>query len=193
MLADVMTPYDGSDASLQVAIMLLISMTLGFLLRGWLARSPVPTTGVPRDDLKVVEGIGPKIEGLLNAAGITTWKALAATAPEDIRAILRAAGARYQMHDPTTWPEQARLADGKEWDKLKDYQDFLIGGHGQRTGAGGFAAHVDDVGTLPLHQSCMVQGGGGGVMLSAIGEAVGGDVVDAHDVGPGHVRGGGQT
>lgn len=81
-----------------------------------------------RDDLKKIEGIGPKIEQLLNTAGILNWKKLAKSKPEKLRTILAEAGNRYKMHNPTSWPEQAALAASGEWDKLKTFQDFLKGG-----------------------------------------------------------------
>ncbi len=80
------------------------------------------------DDLKIVEGIGPKIEQLLKKANIRTWRNLSETSLERLREILLAAGSRYRIHDPATWPEQAKLAADGEWEKLKEYQDFLIGG-----------------------------------------------------------------
>lgn len=80
------------------------------------------------DDLKIVEGIGPKIAELLNNAGIMTWNELSNTSPERIKEILDAAGPAYQIHDPGTWPEQARMADNGEWDALKKYQDELDAG-----------------------------------------------------------------
>lgn len=81
-----------------------------------------------RDDLKKIEGIGPKIEQLLNTAGILNWKKLAKSKPEQLRTILAEAGNRYKMHNPTSWPEQAALAASGDWDKLKTFQDFLKGG-----------------------------------------------------------------
>jgi len=80
------------------------------------------------DDLKQVEGIGPKIEQLLNAAGIRTWAQLAGSESAQIREILRAAGERYRVHDPTTWPEQAGLAAAGKWEELAQLQDLLDGG-----------------------------------------------------------------
>lgn len=80
------------------------------------------------DDLKVVEGIGPKIAGLFNKAGIRTWQALSETPVADCKEILDAAGSRYQMHDPSTWPEQAGLAAKGEWEALAVLQDSLKGG-----------------------------------------------------------------
>lgn len=79
-------------------------------------------------DLKIIEGIGPKIEQLLKAADITTWQKLAIASKEDIEAILHAAGNRYKMHDPTTWPKQAAMAADGRWDELNKWQDELKGG-----------------------------------------------------------------
>lgn len=80
------------------------------------------------EDLKVVEGIGPKIEGLLKDAGIKNWADLAAASMDKLRGVLADAGSRYKLADPSTWPEQAKLADAGKWDDLKKYQDFLSGG-----------------------------------------------------------------
>ena len=45
-----------------------------------------------KDDLKAIEGIGPKIEQLLHNAGIKTWESLANTSVEKIQSILDDAG-----------------------------------------------------------------------------------------------------
>jgi ribosomal protein S1 len=80
------------------------------------------------DDLKIIEGIGPKIAELLNADGIITFKDLAGTSVERIQGILDAAGPRYRMHDPSTWPNQSQLAADGKMDELKILQDNLKGG-----------------------------------------------------------------
>lgn len=80
------------------------------------------------NDLKKMEGIGPKIEQLLNAENIYSWSRLSVTNPSRIREILAAAGDRFRMHDPTTWPQQAKMAAAGEWEKLKKWQDELDGG-----------------------------------------------------------------
>lgn len=80
------------------------------------------------NDLKVVEGIGPKIEGLLHAAGIQTWSDLGAATVDRLKQILADAGERYRLADPTSWPKQAGLAANGKWDELKEYQDYLSGG-----------------------------------------------------------------
>mgnify|MGYP001799877199 CR=1 FL=1 len=82
----------------------------------------------PADDLKKIEGSGPKIASILNEAGITTFAALAGSEADKIREILAAAGNRYKAHDPTTWPRQAQLAADGAWDELKALQDDLKGG-----------------------------------------------------------------
>jgi len=68
-------------------------------------------TAVPKkakaDDLKKVEGIGPKIAETLIAAGIVTFADLAKTKPAKISEII--AGVRGN-HIPDTWPKQAKLA-----------------------------------------------------------------------------------
>lgn len=80
------------------------------------------------DDLKIVEGIGPKIEELCHKAGIKTWKELSETSVERLREILDAAGPNYQIHDPGTWPKQAGMAADGQWDELKKWQDELDAG-----------------------------------------------------------------
>ncbi len=82
----------------------------------------------PADDLKKIEGIGPKIEQLLKEADIKTFAALAAAKVDRLKAILADAGNRYATHDPTTWPQQAEMAAAGKWDELKKWQDELDGG-----------------------------------------------------------------
>lgn len=81
-----------------------------------------------KDDLKIIEWIGPKIEQLLHAGGIKTYKQLQNAEVITIKNILDAAGKRYQMHNPTTWPEQAKYVVKGDMAGLKKYQDFLEAG-----------------------------------------------------------------
>jgi nucleotidyltransferase/DNA polymerase involved in DNA repair len=80
------------------------------------------------DDLKIVEGIGPKIEELLKNNGVRTWKDLAGSSIERLREILHIGGERFQMHDPSTWPDQVALALEGKWTELEEYQTLLPGG-----------------------------------------------------------------
>jgi large subunit ribosomal protein L21 len=76
-----------------------------------------------KDNLKKIEGIGPKIEEHFNNAGIMTWEELANTEVSKLQDILTAAGPRYKMHNPGSWPKQARMAADGKWDELKEWQD----------------------------------------------------------------------
>jgi predicted flap endonuclease-1-like 5' DNA nuclease len=80
------------------------------------------------DDLKAIEGIGPKIAELLHNAEIKTWRALADTSVARIQEILTAAGPNYSLADPATWPQQAGLAADGKWNELNALQDYLVAG-----------------------------------------------------------------
>ncbi len=81
-----------------------------------------------RDNLELVEGIGPKISELLFAAGISTFAKLAATSAEAIQEILAKAGSKFAMAKPGTWPQQANLAATGQWAAFKQLKDELVGG-----------------------------------------------------------------
>lgn len=80
------------------------------------------------DDLSKIEGIGPAIKRLLSRAGIKTFKQLSVTKVADLRAILANGGEKYVLHNPSTWPRQARLAAAGKWIDLGKLQDKLDGG-----------------------------------------------------------------
>ncbi|HAP75988.1 MAG TPA: hypothetical protein DCR14_07900 [Acidimicrobiaceae bacterium] len=80
------------------------------------------------DDLTVVEGVGPRIGQLCHSIGIRTWWALANTEVDVLRAMLNDAGPRFQMHDPTSWPEQARLLAHGQWREFAELTRRLHGG-----------------------------------------------------------------
>lgn len=81
-----------------------------------------------KDDLKVIEGVGPKIESLLNDIGVFSYASLSETNYEVLRKMLDEAGPKFKMHDPSTWPKQAKLASEGKWEELKFLQDSLDGG-----------------------------------------------------------------
>ncbi|MCF0051555.1 hypothetical protein LXM25_15920 [Dyadobacter sp. LJ53] len=80
------------------------------------------------EDLKIIEGIGPKIEELLNREGIRTIEQLADTSIIRIAAILKKAGPRFQIQDPTSWPKQALLARDQKWDELEQLKRLILSG-----------------------------------------------------------------
>lgn len=80
------------------------------------------------DDLTVVEGVGPKIAELCSGIGLTTWNDLAGADVADLQSMLDAAGSRFQMHKPASWPQQAALLAGGKWAEFKELTDALDGG-----------------------------------------------------------------
>ncbi|UGU18214.1 50S ribosomal protein L21 [Sinomicrobium kalidii] len=80
------------------------------------------------DDLRKIEGIGPKIAELFNNAGISSYADLAAASVDKLKDILTEAGPRYASKVPDTWPQQAQLAADGKWDELKELQEKLDGG-----------------------------------------------------------------
>lgn len=76
-------------------------------------------------DLKIVEGVGPKIESLLKKAGIKTLGDLAKASKTKLKKILENAGARYGLADPTHWAKQASLANAGKHAELKKLQDRI--------------------------------------------------------------------
>jgi predicted flap endonuclease-1-like 5' DNA nuclease len=80
------------------------------------------------DDLKAIEGIGPKIESLCHGIGIRTWFDLSTTEASLLRTMLADAGSRFATHDPSSWPDQAGLLAAGRWDEFKALTDGLHGG-----------------------------------------------------------------
>lgn len=132
--------YDMTDASIEIIIMLVVSFLLGYMLR-WLLSEKEPTRptskilAIPqkyatfaKDDLQIVEGIGPKIEALLKAHGIKNWATLATADLTTLKNILNLGGERFAMHDPKSWPDQAALATAGRWSELEEFQKILVGG-----------------------------------------------------------------
>ncbi len=76
------------------------------------------------DDLRIIEGIGPKIALALKNAGIVTFADLAARQPDDVEHIVRTAGVRMVGHTET-WIDQAKLAAAGQMAELDTYKQQL--------------------------------------------------------------------
>ncbi len=91
-----------------------------------------PATGIGKGkkptDLKIVEGVGPKIEEALKAGGVNSWAELAGSSVDALKKILTEAEGNFGFHDPTTWPRQAAMAVEGKWAELEKWQDELDGG-----------------------------------------------------------------
>ena len=86
------------------------------------------TAEVITDDLTKIEGIGKKIASLLNKENINSYKDLAKTSIKKLQLILDTAGSKFNIHDPGTWPKQAKLAASNDWETLAKLQEELKGG-----------------------------------------------------------------
>ena len=134
------TACDGSDVFWPWLLWLIGAFLLGLLL-GWLLKqlfggsdggdtyvAPVAAVDAVKDDLTKIEGIGPKIKGLMNNDGIWSFHQLALSPTSRLQKILDNAGPAYTVHNPRTWAAQSKLADEGHWEELNIWQDFLKGG-----------------------------------------------------------------
>jgi hypothetical protein len=86
-------------------------------------------TDAAPQDLKIIEGVGPRIEEMLNREGIFTYLSLSETSPIRLSSILRNAGPRFQIQDPSSWPKQAALAQMGKWEDLYKLKRQLVSGN----------------------------------------------------------------
>ncbi|MEO7445599.1 MAG: 50S ribosomal protein L17 [Ferruginibacter sp.] len=93
--------------------------------------APAKKKATKGDDLKIIEGVGPKGAEVLVAGGIKTFADVAAATPEQLKEILDASDGSFNAADTTTWPEQAQLAADGKLDELKELQDRLKGGRAE--------------------------------------------------------------
>ena len=81
-----------------------------------------------KDDLEIIEGVGPKIAVVLIENGITTFAQLADAKPEAVTAMLKASGGRFSLANPESWAEQAALLRDGKMEEFKKLTDALVGG-----------------------------------------------------------------
>ena len=81
-----------------------------------------------KDDIEIIEGIGPKIAAVLSAGGISTFAQLAAAKADDMAAMLKASSGRFSLANPASWAEQAALLRDGKMAEFKKLTDELVGG-----------------------------------------------------------------
>ena len=81
-----------------------------------------------KDDIEIIEGIGPKIAAVLAAGGISTFAQLASAKADDMTAMLKASGGRFSLANPASWAEQAALLRDGKMAEFKKLTDELVGG-----------------------------------------------------------------
>ena len=126
---------DGSDVFWPWLLWLLAAFLLGLLL-GWLLKQlsggagAVMAVNSSKQDLTKVEGIGPKIEGLLNNKGVYSYAQLSNCSHVFLEGMIEEAGPAFTTHRgmTNTWPAQAKLADMNEWDELTKWHSVLKAG-----------------------------------------------------------------
>ncbi|MGY8914499.1 MAG: hypothetical protein ACKVJF_05360 [Flavobacteriales bacterium] len=75
------------------------------------------------NDLKVIEGIGPKIEKLFHNFDIKSWENLSEASVKKCQEVLDSGGDRYRIHNPGSWPMQAKMAHEGKWKALARWQE----------------------------------------------------------------------
>jgi hypothetical protein len=138
-----MNPLSRQSAFIEIALMLIGAFILGYLYARRCRKcccdncqcqeagsvgAVANDDGSTKDDLKVIEGIGPAIEKLLNDAGIHTFAHLASAPESKLTKILEGAGKKFAMHSTETWGEQAALARDGKWDALDELMEKLTAG-----------------------------------------------------------------
>ena len=137
---DLMAAMAGTDAMSQLGAEFGAEANAG-IVQDAPAAAPTPSRApTGGDDLTMIEGIGPKIADVLRSSGLASFTMLSVTSPDRIRDLLAEEGGSFVNHDPTTWPDQAQLAANGEWDKLRAWQDVLVGGREPDTAGAGAAA-----------------------------------------------------
>lgn len=90
------------------------------------AAAPLIRASGKRDDLLIIEGIGPKSKEALYKGGITSFEQIANLTPDDLYRIVKIEGGVNLVNDTKTWPKQARLlADGKT-KEFEEYVKYLV-------------------------------------------------------------------
>lgn len=125
---------EGPNTELSWLLFIALAFFLLMIIVGWLtgrrggeqAEAAHEAHRSHADNLTVLEGIGPKVAGILNAAGIRSFADLAAANASEVERSLHAAG--LQMMEPAGWIEQAKLAAKGNMEGLKKLQDELKGG-----------------------------------------------------------------
>jgi len=126
-----------NEPNLGWLLWLVLALFVVIVIIGWIVskkdageapeeKHVAPSAPASPDNLKKIEGVGPKVERVLNDAGISTFAELASASVEKLSAVLDAAD--LQMMDPSGWIEQADLAAKGDWDTLATLQEELKGG-----------------------------------------------------------------
>lgn len=118
-------------------LIIILCIIIVLYINFFLAQKEEPVATIPSrmaepmeidlmDDLTLIEGIGPKIQSVLQEAGLKTYAQIAEHLPEEIMDILHEGDIRLAVAD--TWPEQAKLAAEGKLEELEALKEKLMGG-----------------------------------------------------------------
>jgi predicted flap endonuclease-1-like 5' DNA nuclease len=86
----------------------------------------VPEPSGEPEDLRAIQGIGPKTQDALYAEGITTYAQLAALSAEELETVVKEKhGVRIRSGATESWPKQAQFLVDGDTDGLETYQKTL--------------------------------------------------------------------
>jgi predicted flap endonuclease-1-like 5' DNA nuclease len=71
------------------------------------------------DDLKLIVGIGAKVEVLLHNANVLTFKQLSKMKAPEIQMLLVYGGSHFARLNAASWPKQAKYAAQGKWEKMQ--------------------------------------------------------------------------
>lgn len=81
------------------------------------------------DDLKLLEGIGPKVADALTASGITTFSQLASLSPAEVENVVKVEHKVRVVGSVSTWVRQAKLAQTGDLTALDDLKKRIKSGY----------------------------------------------------------------
>jgi predicted flap endonuclease-1-like 5' DNA nuclease len=87
-----------------------------------------PARPANAEDLKFIQGLGAKIESLLNAQGVKSFSDLAKASQTSVKGVLEQAGPRFKNQDPKPLIDQAKLVKDEKWTDLEKLQAELMKG-----------------------------------------------------------------
>lgn len=73
------------------------------------------------DDLKIIDGIGPKVEEALHKAGITTYAQITQISPEELERIVKVEHQVRIVGGTETWPKQAEFLANNDQSGFEAY------------------------------------------------------------------------
>ena len=142
MFENIFVSYSGTTASVEIFILLWGSFIFGVFF-WWLIKPKKYHEDIAKissvkekkllqkieeeigDDLKLIEGIWPAVEKVLQKYGVKSYNDIIVEGVTGLEEILKQAGGRFEKYNPATWPDQARLARSKKWRELEEYQEIL--------------------------------------------------------------------